>query len=81
MQTAVPRKRSLRQRLRRCTARVKSRVPYGLRLPLGVLLMCGGVLGFLPILGFWMLPVGFAVAALDIKQFRRRSRRRRDHLS
>ena len=76
MQTATPRKRSLRQRFRRFTAWVKIRVPYGLRLPLGVLMMCGGLLGFLPILGFWMLPVGFAVAALDVKPFLRRRRRR-----
>ena len=28
--------------------------------------MIGGVLGFLPILGFWMFPLGLALVALDI---------------
>ncbi|MWD26173.1 hypothetical protein E0K89_001620 [Aquicoccus sp. SCR17] len=41
-------------------------VPPGLRLVLGLLLICGGVLGFLPVLGFWMLPLGVLVASLDV---------------
>ena len=28
--------------------------------------MIGGVLGFLPILGFWMFPLGMAFIALDL---------------
>ena len=28
--------------------------------------MVGGVFGFLPILGFWMLPLGAALIALDL---------------
>lgn len=36
------------------------------RWPVAVLLVCGGLLGFLPILGFWMLPVGFVLIAQDI---------------
>lgn len=36
------------------------------RLPLGVLLIAGGFLGFLPVLGFWMLPLGLLLIALDI---------------
>lgn len=32
----------------------------------GVLLMVLGVFGFLPVLGFWMIPLGVAVAALDV---------------
>ena len=39
----------------------------GARLVLGLLLILGGVLGFLPVLGFWMIPLGIAVAALDIR--------------
>ena len=31
-----------------------------------LLLMVGGVFGFLPVLGFWMLPLGLAFIALDI---------------
>ena len=48
------------------------RVPTGLRSVLGLLLMAGGVLGFLPLLGFWMLPIGLAFIALDIPPLRRR---------
>ena len=44
----------------------KEKVPYGLRTLLGILLMIGGVLGFLPILGFWMFPLGIAFVALDL---------------
>ena len=32
-----------------------------LRLPLGLLLIAGGFLGFLPILGFWMIPLGLLI--------------------
>ena len=51
----------------RMLVRVRRRVPVGLRLPLGLLLMVGGVFGMLPVLGFWMLPLGVGVAALDVK--------------
>ncbi|WP_420558554.1 hypothetical protein [Roseovarius sp.] len=33
---------------------------------LGVLLIIGGIFGFLPVLGFWMIPLGVAVASLDV---------------
>ena len=53
----------------RTLVRIRRRVPPGLRLPLGLLLMVGGVFGMLPVLGFWMLPwaLGVAVAALDVR--------------
>jgi hypothetical protein len=47
------------------------RVPRGLRSALGVLLIVGGCLGFLPVLGFWMIPAGIAAIALDIPASRR----------
>lgn len=37
-----------------------------LRIPLSVLLVIGGLLGFLPVLGFWMVPVGLLLLAVDI---------------
>ncbi len=46
--------------------RGKRRIPPGLRLFVGLLLVLGGLVGFLPILGFWMIPLGIAVASLDI---------------
>ena len=36
------------------------------RVPLAFVLMAGGVVGFLPILGFWMIPLGLALLALDL---------------
>lgn len=53
-------------RARRFLVRVRQVVPPGGRLILGVLLMAGGLLAFLPILGLWMLPLGLAVASLDV---------------
>ncbi|MGK7652167.1 MULTISPECIES: hypothetical protein [unclassified Roseovarius] len=43
---------------------------------LGVLLILGGLFGFLPVLGFWMIPLGVAVASLDIVPLWRRLTRR-----
>ena len=51
----------------RFLVRVRRRVPPGLRLVAGLLLIVGGTLGFLPVLGFWMIPLGLGVAALDVK--------------
>jgi hypothetical protein len=42
-----------------------------LRVPIGILLVLGGFLGFLPVLGFWMVPVGVAVLSVDIPVVRR----------
>lgn len=41
------------------------------RLPLGALLIGGGVLGFLPVLGFWMVPIGALLVGEDIPPVRR----------
>jgi hypothetical protein len=46
-----------------------------LRLIGGVLLLVGGFLGFLPILGFWMIPLGLVLLAQDIPQLRKPVRR------
>ena len=35
------------------------------RLPTGILLILAGIVGFLPILGFWMVPLGLIVLAKD----------------
>ncbi len=42
---------------------------------IGVLLVLGGVLGFLPVLGFWMIPLGLLVLSVDFPSVRRRRRR------
>lgn len=36
------------------------------RIPLGIVLILGGVFSFLPILGVWMLPLGVFLLALDL---------------
>ena len=36
------------------------------RIPLAVVLTAGGFVGFLPIFGFWMLPLGLALLAVDV---------------
>jgi hypothetical protein len=38
----------------------------GLRILLGILLIIGGLFGFLPIVGFWMLPLGVIVLAREV---------------
>ena len=48
-----------------------------LRIAAGCTLILGGVLGFLPVLGFWMIPLGIAVAAIDIELYRRWRRRQK----
>ena len=45
---------------------VRAHVPPGLRLVLGLLLILGGGFGFLPVLGFWMIPLGVVIAGLDV---------------
>ncbi len=47
-------------------------LPAGVRSFVGLLFTIGGIVGFLPILGFWMLPLGLAIIALDIPPMRRR---------
>lgn len=41
------------------------------RVPAGIALTGGGMLGFLPVLGFWMLPIGLALLAYDVPPMRR----------
>jgi len=41
------------------------------RIGLGSALVVGGALGFLPVVGFWMLPLGLLVLAQDVPRIRR----------
>lgn len=41
------------------------------RISIGTLLVIGGLFGILPILGFWMIPVGLMILAIDIPSARR----------
>ena len=42
-----------------------------IRIGLGILLIALGLLGFLPVLGFWMIPLGLLVLSIDIPVVRR----------
>jgi hypothetical protein len=46
-----------------------------LRILAGVLLVLMGLAGFLPVLGFWMLPLGLMVLSVDLPAVRRLRRR------
>jgi hypothetical protein len=41
-----------------------------LRIPLALVLILGGFAWFLPVLGFWMLPAGLLLLAIDIPALR-----------
>lgn len=43
-----------------------SRWPKPVRIIVGILFVLCGLVGFLPILGFWMVPLGLAILAIDI---------------
>lgn len=45
------------------------------RIVLGILLCLGGFMWFLPILGFWMLPLGLMMLSIDLAPVRRLRRR------
>jgi len=48
-----------------------SRPDTAWRVPLAIGLMFGGMFGFLPVLGFWVLPLGLALLAMDLPFLRR----------
>lgn len=58
------------RRLREYRERIK-KIPHPLRKVAGVLLILGGVVGFLPILGFWMIPLGLLMLSSDFPWARR----------
>jgi hypothetical protein len=45
------------------------------RIACGIALVAGGFLGFLPILGFWMIPLGLLILSQDLGFVRRRRRK------
>ena len=46
-----------------------------IRVGLGILLIAFGLVGFLPVVGFWMIPLGLLVLSVDIPIVRRWRRR------
>jgi hypothetical protein len=45
------------------------------RIAIGVVMILAGMVGFLPILGFWMAPLGLLVLSVDLPAVRRLNRR------
>lgn len=78
------RRRNHEARLRRQFERIERDAPFGgktlralrqreyrpVRIPLGILLIIGGLLSFLPVLGLWMLPLGLLLLAVDVPRLR-----------
>nr|WP_210308972.1 hypothetical protein [Ochrobactrum sp. CM-21-5] len=51
-----------------------------MRRMLGGTLIAGGALGFLPVLGFWMVPLGLIVLSHDSHRVRRWRRKSEVHI-
>ncbi|SMH54066.1 hypothetical protein [Maritimibacter sp. HL-12] len=58
---------AIKKTLARVRLWVRRNVPPGLRLVVGLILIVLGFFGFLPVLGFWMIPLGIVIAALDLR--------------
>ena len=65
---------SFRQKIKTFREKV-SRWPKPVRIIVGILFVLSGLVGFLPILGFWMVPLGLLILAVDIPMARRIRRR------
>ena len=52
--------------------------PTVVRIAIGLLLILGGIFGFLPVLGFWMIPLGLIVILIDVPAVKRLASRGRD---
>lgn len=65
-----------RARLRYFSSCARRRIAPGIRSVLGLICVALGIVGFLPIVGFWMIPLGLALVWLDLGPLlhRRKSR-------
>lgn len=55
---------------RRVIAPLRARGAGVIRVPMAILFIIGGFLSFLPVLGFWMLPLGLLLLAVDLPALR-----------
>lgn len=62
--------RRLPNGLAKATSWLRGPSSKAVRLPLGIALVAGGTVGFLPVVGFWMLPVGLVMIARDVPPLR-----------
>lgn len=58
--------------IQRAVSWSQKHLPLGARAAIGVVLVVTGLFGFLPLLGYWMIPVGGVLIALDVPPLRRR---------
>ena len=63
--------RELPESVARALERLRHPHARWIRLPVGALLVIGGVFSFLPVLGIWMLPLGLLLIALDVPVLRK----------
>ncbi|TCM77340.1 hypothetical protein [Rhodovulum steppense] len=70
-------RRGLRARIGQVSRWARGRLPPGVRSLVGILFLLGGLVGFLPVVGFWMIPLGLALIWFDIAALMRRLRHRR----
>lgn len=64
--------RALSALIHRIAKWAHEKLPPGIRTLLGLVLLIAGAFGILPILGFWMIPLGALLIALDIPPLRRK---------
>jgi hypothetical protein len=72
------RERRMEQLIDRLPAKLQSTLRWlrrpssrRVRIPAGLLLICGGFLSILPVFGLWMFPFGFILLAEDVPPMRR----------
>lgn len=61
----------MKARIQNYVERIKQMPNKGIRVSVGVALIIGGILGALPVLGFWMIPLGLAILSVDYAWARR----------
>ncbi len=64
-----------KHRIRFAGRRIKLPRSRALRIALGIALVLAGLVGFLPVVGFWMIPLGLIVLSVDLPLVRRARRR------
>lgn len=69
----------LRRKYRETLHRIRQNVAPGLRTILGLLLIVGGVFGFFPVLGYWMIPLGVGVVLIDVRTLFDEKEQSEDH--
>jgi len=60
--------RVIRTHIRHYSAYARRHIPAGLRSLAGLALVALGLVGFLPIVGFWMIPLGLVLIWFDVSQ-------------